>query len=359
MGDQSRRAFADVVGYHLSKLGWKRGDLCDAARVSDSQLSGWLNGKRPLGRDHVNRIVWALGLGYRDTNISQLDALDALLNELLVLAGFSAVRGTNDFLWHQLKSKASAGQPLVERSELRVLRVGWVDYPCFSYRASGKGDPEGLAAAIMARVARLIGAVPNWIECKWGDIFSKLQDREIDVAAPIIMVLPSRLFQAQFTKPIPGIGLGINGVLNREYRSMGQKQREFSPVFVRGEVGEELCTLLIPGVKDLKDCASLDEARKLVLNSPLNGDRVRCLVADHMVCKNLAEQHSDLELLNPAAAQSQIQLPVAMAVHEGEPRLLSLLDSCVRLLETSSFFTRLYHDSPDAFTLKRLGVLTE
>jgi hypothetical protein len=340
MDEHSRSPFGVIVEYHLGKIGWKRGDLAVAAKVSEPQISGWISGKRPIGRDHVNRVVWALAFGYREKNVlAHLDTLDALMNEFLVAAGFSAVTGASDLVWTQLKSKTSAAQPLLPGDEMRVLRIGWVDYSFFSYRLPEKDDPQGLAVAIITRIARLIGAAPSWIECKWEDVVTKLQAREIDVVCPILIVLPSRQFQVQFTSPIPGIDLSINGVLNGEHRyASGKKERHIAPLFVRGEVGEELCTLLIPEATTLENCASLDEARKIVLNSPLNRESVRCLIADHMMCQNLVEKYPRLELLRPKPPRSEIELPVAIAVHEGEPRLLSLFNSCLQLLEKSTFF---------------------
>lgn len=360
MDEHSRSPFGVIVEYHLGKVGWKRGELAAAAKVSEPQLSGWISGKRPIGRDHVNRVVWALALGYREKNVlSHLDTLDALMNEFLTVAGYSAITGVSDLVWAQLKSKSSSAQLLLPGDEMRVLRIGWVDYAFFSYRVPERDDPEGLAVAIISRIARLMGAMPNWVECKWEDVVTKLQAREIDVVCPILIVLPSRQFQVQFTSPIPGIDLSINGVLNGAHRfASGKKERKIAPLFVRGEVGEELCTLLIPGAATLDNCASLDEARKLVLNSPLNGESVRCLIADHMMCQNLVEKYPKLELLKSRPPKSEIELPVAIAVHEGEPRLLSLFNSCLELLEKSSFFVQLYRESSDARKLEQMGVLS-
>jgi hypothetical protein len=321
---------AVTIKYHLKALGWNQGRLAEASGISPPQITGMFTGDRSFTRSHVNRIALAMALAYRDKKDPIFESFDALLNTFLTDAGFSAVPGLTDVIWTRLQGESGGSD---ERA--RKLRVAWIDYTYFSERTAT--GPEGLAIDITEQICRLIGADVDWIKCEWSNVIAQLETRTVDIVAPILMLLPSRLFKVEFTETVPNIRLGISGVVNKATKD----RQRIAPICLKGEVGEELCTIVdLPDAAKPSTCEDMDEARKQLIESPMEGDRVRCLVADQVMCAELVKNfETQLEIMDYPHTQDS-RLPVAIAVHPDEPKLLRLLNRCLKLINFDHLYEK-------------------
>lgn len=229
---------ATVVGRHMKALGWERKALIDESGISPSQLSGYLNGTRHITKESVNRLCWAFAKGYEaqrkkaDIKMSRrplqasVESLDGMLNELLCAAGFPAVQG-----WQPDQVYARLANPGPEQP--RFLRVGWTHYEQFAEAEQGSERPSwGIAVEVMNRIAQLLDAEVRWVRLPWHRLIPDLCSGTIDMIAPFMLVLPSRMFEVRFSRPLPAIELGVVGLIER---SVDPTAGKMEPVFVRGE----------------------------------------------------------------------------------------------------------------------------
>ena len=127
-----------------------------------------------------------------------MDTLDGMLNALLISAGYAPVTGCRtDLIFTELSAP--------ERDRPRQLRYGWVEYPPFSY--SSRGGVKGFAIDIMADIAKLIGVEPFPVKLDWPSLIPTLRAREIDIICPILLELPSRMFQVSFSRVVPKLSI--------------------------------------------------------------------------------------------------------------------------------------------------------
>jgi transcriptional regulator with XRE-family HTH domain len=352
---------SERVKRHLDDLHWTQKHLAERAGINESDISQLLNGKRDFHPSHLNRIAVAIARGYdahehSDHDGLGLDNLHGLINQFLVDAGFSAITGREkNVIWARLLKGR------------RQLKVGWVHYYPFSYLTSpaGAGTPVGLAADVMKHVAELMGAEISWHPLNWGDIIPALVQRQIDLILPILLVLPTRMFQIQFSETLPDLSIPVNGLVHKKFRSRiflrpNHDINTDSLVigYVEGEAGQDLCTMFAPMAPASTAYTSAPEACNDILQRPLDSDakRVRCLVADHTICLNLQTQHKqDLALVYDPYPDGKVRLPLAAGLHLEEVKLLPIINRCINTLKDTGYFIRLYDQMNTQ--LSTLGIL--
>jgi ABC-type amino acid transport substrate-binding protein len=368
MNDTSRPRVIATLEEYMRKLEWNQAKLAGAARVSPAQVASWFNTQQPraVSKSHINRLAWAIAdtvrshlLANGSEDLSIMDHLDDLLNRLLNDAGYSAFTGAGeDLIWNRLSSER-------ERSR-RVLRTGWVDYPCFCARpadAPATDPPVGVAVDTMNVIAHLIGVELTWHQYEWSNVLDALAQREIDVVCPTLMELPRRLFQVRFSEPLPGIDVGMNVVVHKSTRKIvtdkiKDKTRTKPDVlvgFVEGEIGETLHRFVVPGIRE----QSFRTFQRAIdaLRRRSEKDAIDCIVADHMICRGwVKKHHSELDLaFDPKLPTKRgLKLTVAAAINIHEPRLLTIIDDCMEIMK--GYFHEIY-ESPSGDELRRAKVL--
>ncbi len=267
-----------------------------------------------------------------------MDTLDGMLNALLISAGYAPVTGCRtDLIFTELSAP--------ERDRPRQLRYGWVEYPPFSY--SSRGGVKGFAIDIMADIAKLIGVEPFPVKLDWPSLIPTLRAREIDIICPILLELPSRMFQVSFSRVVPKLSIGVAGLVHKdhisnatEYWSPGPKRNldRLSFNSVRGEAGEALCTMFAPDATVFEQHDGFEEACREISARPFDEkDRIRCLVADDIICQENEHNYPRLKKLE----SSPVRLPIAAAVHMEEQKLLNVVNACLTILEQTPLYERL------------------
>lgn len=354
-----------MVQSHLDELDWNQQRLADETQETKSQICNWLSGRPNPRRQQINKIALAIARGYdsKRRNDSGSCELDILLNELLIAGGHPAITGASDNeIWRRLAGRALAD---------RTLTVGWVNYPYFSEK---HGDvPSGLAVEIMQQIALFMGCQIQWIPCRWSTIVGRVEKREIDMACPILLELPTRMFHVKFSDPLPDIRIPLNGVVHRDFYALAtdrlkssQNASKLALCYISGEAGEDLCTMFAHKImangisNEFRPLSEGADFLNEVVRKPYTSDKkIKCLVADHTICARLVREHEgQLALLYPNPADAPIQMPIAAAVHRNEPDLLNLVNSCLSVLTDTGYFQSLYSRSKEAEQLRLLGALS-
>lgn len=378
------QAFVDLLDSHLERLGWTRLELAKRCKpgVSTAQISGWSTHNRSVSLKDVNRVALAITLGYEKKKpdpppsgeknppppYSGLDDLDLILNELLTAAGYAAKTGRQpNLIWAEFAGTAP---------EKRTLRVGWSELPNLAEKGPA-GRPQGIAVKTVDRIAELL-EISNveWkpYECL-GDLISAVREGAIDLVAPILLGIPSRMLDVAFSEPLPRLRVGYNGILAKtewdrrknellkrttdttppidtpsperghRRKRTGFRPRKFLVNYVRGGVGDIARSLFLQGAAvEERHSSSIPEALKYVLSQPYDSAsrKVRCLVSDELTCYKLWQDRPDQRepLLYPGDAN--FRLPVVFLTNLGETRLLEAISFCIRLLDRNRFFDGLY-----------------
>jgi hypothetical protein len=366
------RAFGREIEDHLSALGWSHAKLCQEAEISKAQLSGWLHTHdRSVGRNHILRLAVAIARGYDELRRTKavhgewgVDTLDALINRLFWLAGYTALTGwPQDLAWTRLSEPG-------ER-----LTVGWIRYPPFCYSASrsrttGEDLVAGIAIEITTRVADLLGIELKWRELTWEDVFGKLRLHEVDIICPILMLLPARMLKSvSFSTPIPGAHLAVNGIVHSEYADevreiIGSSNnvpsgRGIVAHAIGGEVGQSLRRIFAPSAMLGSVFVTEDEAWKELVAKPIDEatQRVRCLVADHTICVEMRNRSEGRLTPIFAPENVDIKLPLAFGLNVHEPKLTEMINTCVKLMEDSGYFEKLWKRVGDKVELRNFGII--
>lgn len=331
---------------HLEELKWSQKTLAERLGIDPALVCKWIKGRQDIHPKQINRLAVVIAQGYDEQHREDrgMNCLDGLLNELLMAAGRSAaITGRNpNSVWARLSTST------------RQLRVGWVLYPpfCNEQRSPIAAGPVGVSVDVMMRVAELLGAELDWKLYDWGTILPALIHREIDIICPILLVLPTRMFQIRFSDILPELSIGVNGVVHKQYYSRvflnhGQELNTNAIVvtYVQGEAGQDLCTMFAPRAHlDQHPHTSAAEACAMVFNEPLDDrQRVRCFVADHTICVNrYRKNQQDLALVYQTYPVDKPRLQIAAGIHPEEDKLVEIINSCLKILQATGYFPRLY-----------------
>jgi len=332
--------FAGVLNRYMDKLGLEQTRLAETTGISRPEISIWCSGKKraPSWVD-TGTLAWAIYGVMRErkkqgqpvpTDLN-LDAA-ALMKEFLNAAGFRLSDKSDVFenqrVWAHLHSHQKQGTE-------RVLKLGWFPWGTFA-RPTNFG---GLSEEFCQRLAELLGVVLQPVPLELPEVGDKLNAREVDLVAPLIL-LPARVLDFACSKELPGLHVGLGLLAPKTKRSLFPESStdEFQvwkqipwgklKVFlVKGGVADVLLTphrrsVLVQG------CGSFQEAWEAVRSEPVerSSNLVRVFMADAVSCHGL--QDNDF----PLVAKTYHQLPVAFAVHRSETRLLTAINLCVDII---------------------------
>jgi transcriptional regulator with XRE-family HTH domain len=339
--DKFTEGFKAIIDKHLINLNYGAGNRKELARIthiSAGQIADWLNGVRLPGRDRICEICYYLAVDYekkrkeiKEKRIGP-ETLDGMLNEMLEAVGYSPAIGAQahrDQIWTRL-----AG------SDKRELTVAWVRYPPFAY-TDATGQLRGVAIDIMERVAKLMGARVKWVEKQWSNAIDDLMSHDVEIVAPLLLELPSRMFQMAFSSAIPEVAIGISGLINRACQSH-ISSNGLCLNYVKGEAGEALCTMFAPDATALQEHNTFESAWQAIETAGRDEEgRVNCLVADHVICNELeATTRGALKTVESSmvGGAETVTLPIAAGVHLQEPQLLQVVNECLKILRATKWF---------------------
>jgi hypothetical protein len=196
-------SFAEVLNRYMDKLDLEQTRLAEATGISRPEISIWCSGKKraPSWLD-TGTLAWAIYGAMRELKKHgrpipaglNFDAA-AVMKEFLNAAGFRLSDKFDAFenqrVWAHLHSHQQPG-------DQRVLKLGWFPWGTFAR----PGNFGGLSEEMCQRLAELLGVVMQPVPVELPEVSNKLNSREVDLVAPLIL-LPSRVLDFACSKPLP------------------------------------------------------------------------------------------------------------------------------------------------------------
>jgi hypothetical protein len=385
----ARHEVASLIERYRTLLKISQNELAGAAGLFNSQLSN-IEG-RTLSKEHLCRLAWAIATlseekrGKDDDEKNDDDRkniakvwthlvpnfqgpvhsgfprgrvdLDRILNSLLTAGGYAAIRGAElgvegDQIW----TKLARSRDQAEHTR-GVLRIGW--WGGFEYFSSAtKAGPTGLAIDISRTVCDVLNLSPEFVEKDHFDqLIPALHNREIDVIAPILNIVPPRLFDAEFSTPVPYPSIiGLRGLIRAGQKENYNKKSEYplSIHYVKGTVGENLYALFDPDCQRTIWAQDFVEACQTVRDSA-DTATIHCVIGDTAAIATEAakpennrpkdkEDKKNLVVVGPRGS-GDIKFPFAFCLHPGEARLRRAIDVAIDVLARSNYFEKLKETS--------------
>lgn len=229
-----------TIEKYLLEAQWTKEQLMAAIGVGETQLYRWGRGDSLPRKATVNRIAVVLARRLDELHGDDIhepfpasDQMDAMLNELLQTAGFSAsVRGmSGDDCWNRIARRKSwkLGYTMVPE---------WAEPPT---RRTGR--PTGRAIDYAEQIGRLMGLETEWEYLGFDEMPLAIRERRLDGIAPLMVVLPGRLFDFRFSKPCGDTKFTLSALIPSQLSEKGKNFEDLSVrsveiLYVDGELGQ-------------------------------------------------------------------------------------------------------------------------
>jgi Bacterial extracellular solute-binding proteins, family 3 len=331
--------FLDVIEKYLAEAKWTKRELMTAIGFGETQLYRWSRGESVPRKATVNRIAIQLAnrldaiYGNRLNDPSPAtDAIDSLLNELLGAAGFAAsVRGiTGDDCWNKIAQNQcwTLGYTMVPEWAIPPERRG--------------GKPTGKAIEYAEMIGRLLGIETLWEYLDFDVMPGAIRKRQVDGIAPIMLVLPGRLFDYSFSDRCSETPFSLTAISDRQLID-GADCLEALPankvelLFVKGELGDWGASVLSNKYFLRQSFANADEAisymQGLIERQEL--DKIPVLLIDNITGEYLISRENDKEqtrLLQLDIKSVNLTTFNSFAFHPDEKMLVKAVNQSIPLV---------------------------
>jgi DNA-binding Xre family transcriptional regulator len=336
--DKQTPNLVPTIEKYLVEAKWTKEQLMAAIGIGETQLYRWGRGDSMPRKATVNRICAVLARRLDETygdNIHDpfpaTDVIDAMLNELLQKAGFSAsVRGVSgDDCWNRIAKDKSwkLGYTMVPE---------WAEPP-----PRRTGRPTGKAIEYAERIGRLMGLETEWVYIGFEEMPLAIRDRKLDGIAPIMLVLPGRLFDFRFSQRCNKDSFTLTGLIPEKLGQNVEKltdlpTRQVEIIFVEGELGNwgqnflggEYSNRGFPDIE--KACAYMQSCS----DGPRNTRPMPIFLIDSTTAGFLISKYSSSDLMT----LKKVGIPVALntysafCFHPDEKRLADAIDLSIGLI---------------------------
>ncbi len=367
------RDFSALVNELLNSVGWTQADLAYATGLGKNQISEWIGtSKRRVNRDDVCKIAWAIAgaldgvlvkshqkteriescFSPEDKNAtSSIGGLEILLGELLRSAGYSPFTDS-DYIWTQKFAHPSSLdlESRLEADRVRPIKVGHLSWGPFTSKQLKNESPtilkpefDGPLEKIIRRVCGYLGrhgvefhSLPAY------ELMGKLELRELDMIAPSWLQIPWRLYDVEFSDPIPGITIGLGCLFHTSTGEVIPKNLEI--LVTRGGTASLQAQALLPNYR-LREVDYMTQAIDLLVSDPQ--DQPRCYIADEVICKSHVAMNSVLSYRPLSSLTGDLfndRYPIGFAIHKNEPELLTAINRCISLMHSNGFFSFVFDE---------------
>lgn len=324
-----------VIEKYLLQAQWTKEQLMAAIGVGETQLYRWGRGDSMPRKATVNRICVTLARRLDELHGDELhdpfpatDLIDAMLNELLQASGFSAsVRGV------------SGDDCLTRIAKDNVWKLGYTEVPEWAIPPARKtGRPTGKAIDYAEKIGALMGLETDWTYFGFEDMPLAIRERKIDGIAPLMVVLPGRLFDYRFSAACGRSKFTLSALIPSEFRKQYEKiedlpQKFVEILYVKGELGEWGCKMF-ESTYDSKSFSDSDKAIAYMKAMVENREKtIPVFLLDNITAhylKNILSKERGLEL-------SEIEVPIklethnAFAFHPDERKLSEAVDVAIKI----------------------------
>jgi transcriptional regulator with XRE-family HTH domain len=334
-----------TIEKYLLEAQWTKEQLMAAIGIGETQLYRWGRGDSMPRKATVNRICGVLTrrldelYGDDFDPFPATDQIDAILNELLQKAGFSAsVRGTSsDECWDRIANKKS-------------WKLGYTGVPGWAERPTHRnGKPSGKAIEYAETIGRLMGLETEWVYLDFEQMPLAIRERELDGIAPIMIVLPGRLFNFEFSKQCGEDKFTLSALipskLAKDIESLDDiSTRSLELVFVRGELGDWGARVLASKyyIDDFDKSDRIqrfdtsDEAYTHIQASVSNKDNKTSVLLIDNITANALEKRSykeqELSTLKKIDCKIKLSTYNSFAFHTDEKKLMNTVNMAIDLI---------------------------
>jgi ABC-type amino acid transport substrate-binding protein len=324
--------FVETLEKYLIEGKWTKRELMSAIGLGDTQLYRWGRGESVPRKATVNRI--AVHLAQRlDKLYGSLpndpspatDAIDSLLNELLEAAGFAAsVKGkSSDDCWNKI-------------AQTKCWTLGYTMVPEWSMPPDKYGNkPTGKAIEYAERVGRLLGIQTRWIYLNFDEMPTAIRQRQVDGIAPLMVVLPSRLFDYSFSDSCADgeFSFSLSAITSSQLINGAKTLEDIAQdkvklLFVQGELGDWGREILLQYASQA--FSETDEAISYIAGViERQEDVIPILLVDSVTGAYLIKREKDLDLLSLKVESIELDTYNAFAFHHDEKRLLESVNKAI------------------------------
>ena len=314
---------------HRSALGWTNDNVINICGWTRKKLDQVLDATTQPSRQDVSRLVYAIIHGYDQVNGPRSpDDLEDLLNEALVLSGYRPL---------------SAKQIFNDEMQYKQLRIAFPDWPPLI--SGNTSQPTGKLVPVVEAIAlwalgcgrgRTQGAALEWIPTGWSDAPRVLREGRADLSGPLMKIPARECGDCQFTRPIPGFRIPVQGVTAAADRELsGPLLLEF----VEGEIGEFIGPLIFANgvTQDREPHRTVEDAVEFLRTHPRcpKTSLPRVLVVDAELSQTLSNQYG-LKILTGASTR----FPIAFAAHPSERILIRKINRAISILAQTGYFAQ-------------------
>jgi transcriptional regulator with XRE-family HTH domain len=337
--------FVPTIEKLLIEAKWTKEQLMTKIGIGETQLYRWGRGDSMPRKATVNRICGVLTrrldelYGDDFDPFPATDQLDAILNELLQKSGFSgSARGiTGDECWDRIAKRKS-------------WRLGYTGVPDWAERPTHRnGKPSGMAIEYAETIGRLIGLETEWVYLDFEQMPLAIRERELDGIAPIMIVLPGRLFDFGFSKQCGGAEFTLSALipdkLGKDIKNLDDiPANSLELVFVRGEIGDwgarvlaDRCHIADFDKSDrIQRFDTSDEAYTYIQASVANNEnKISVLLIDNITACSLerrSQKKQDASILKRIDCFIQLKTYNAFAFHTDEEKLIGAVNIAIDLI---------------------------
>jgi transcriptional regulator with XRE-family HTH domain len=334
-----------TIEKYLLEAKWTKEQLMAAIGIGETQLYRWGRGDSMPRKATVNRICGVLTrrldelYGDDFDPFPATDQIDAILNELLQKAGFSAsVRGTSgDECWDRIAKKKS-------------WKLGYTSVPGWAERPTHRnGKPSGKAIEYAETIGRLMGLETEWVYLNFEQMPLAIRERELDGIAPIMIVLPGRLFDFGFSNKCGFDNFTLSALipieLAKEAKSLDDlPTRSLELVFVSGELGDWGAKVLASryNIDDsdkerrIQQFDKLEQAYTYIQASVTNKEnKISILLIDNITAKSLEDRSNKEQgsfTLKQINCYIKLRTYNSFAFHPDEKKLIDGVNTAIDLI---------------------------
>jgi hypothetical protein len=349
--------FLKLIQAHLKNLGWKEADLCQAVhaisgrekrKLFPAHFTRWKEGERGVTRFLVVRIAIAIALEYEkrlaqgkkmakpetqsfvpewseDLATDGLDYADWVTQGFLAAAGYVGgaiqMAEPHDLSW-------------AEVAETKVVKVGWVHCPPWSYMAT-TGQVAGHAIRITQQVLQLLGLTPSFRQPAflWDELPAAVREREIHLVIPVLMKAPWRRADFLLTDELSGqkdtgtkFGIKLLGHKAALTSAPDVDLQRFQLGYVREEIGQ-LAKFMLDDIHDTKELDTWESAEQWITETNVSPPRL--LASEESTCEATRMRHAELlKAFQPDQLKDK-KFGLAFGLHPHENEFARSINECL------------------------------
>lgn len=323
---ESPSQFARVVEEYIQQAQWTNKELMSAIKIGETQFYRWRRDSSIPRKAVVNRIAVALSNRLNELEKKEplnlfpgWDRIDGILNELLEAAGYSASvkgRGINTN-WDKIASQ-------------KAWTLGYTKTPISDIPDKAGAKPKGSVIRYAEEIGRLLGLHTQWEYLSWDEMPYAIREKKVDAIAPLMLILPERLFDYRFSNTCSRENYSLSAVLSsaksvKYYDELANV--EVKPIYVKGEIGEWGADYL----GEIDKAIPCQDNQEAIAKLTKSKEENYVFFSDNLTCEQIAKEQKLKKI--KVRELEKFDTHLAFAFHPDEPKLVNAINAAIGLFE--------------------------